>query len=166
MNMIISATRSRRGLFERLLAVSTPHQPPRQGLVVARHYHRQPGRCSGGNRTGLIAFITGTLACARTTTARGSLYSETAQVLCGARQRPRRVCAITWVIMWWVVAANMQHIVKRDDFLSCKIFRLLSDLDDRDLKNTSRSPAAPEESMRNHVGDYGLGGCSKYSTRC
>ena len=32
--------------------------------------------------------------------------------------------------------------------------------------NTSKSPAAPEESMRNHVGDYGLGGCSKYSTHC
>ena len=39
---------------------------------------------------------------------------DTRKVLGAARQHPRRVCAIMWVIMCWVVAANIQHVAKRD----------------------------------------------------
>ena len=68
----VSHDASRRGLFR---ALARSNSTSTGGWWQRGMDHRQPGRCSGGNRAGLVVFITSTLAGARTTTARVSLYS-------------------------------------------------------------------------------------------
>ena len=68
---------------------------------------------------------------------------DTRKILGAARQRPRRVCAIMWVIMCWVVAANIQHVTKRDPCEPAHLARVQQWLDDMSkYTNASRSGAA------------------------
>ena len=47
---------------------------------------------------------------------------DTRKILGAARQRPRRVCAIMWVIMCWAAAAHIQHSAYLDHSVSHNMF--------------------------------------------